>query len=412
MEGRKKHASWMDTFQDYPTPPGISENLAHGYTIIIDDVLHSLWELGRNTVLCWAPKGQGMALLVAPHYRIAEMVDIPNQNSVDAPTGSLIENIVSGSKLTTLEDLEKTAKAFDIEPRYIKLPFTPGEGLSLELITALVRRYSISLVKDRAVALLDIVGFSLLSPLEQVTQLNSLSYSVNAAHSKLLDREIKINFARTTTGDGFYIWNRTADIRANVDLYKFLHLILADNAIAQEKSTGKTTPLLRACLHVGAHYEYYQAVSLSPTTFSYIVGDVTIELARMIERSLPCQVLIGDFDVPMPNPQSGDIERINTIEFIKRTRDSIGQLHGINLSGDTIESIQCYLTGKEHEDGSFGINRYLISDKHGLTRNVFNAKINIHRKNEPPLYLGIQDSEMSAFEVMRVDDVTSLGSVD
>jgi hypothetical protein len=71
-------------------------------------------------------------------------------------------------------------------------------------------------VEDRAVILFDAVGFSLLTPLQQVVQLNSLSCSVNAAYAKLLDREININFARTTTGDGFYIWNRMRGVEANV----------------------------------------------------------------------------------------------------------------------------------------------------------------------------------------------------
>ena len=101
------------------------------------------------------------------------------------------------------------------EPVVIELPFSPEESMNADLTNALVRRYSISHVRDRAVVLVDIVGFSLLSPLEQVTQLNSLSYSVNAAHSRLMSKDIDINFARTTTGDGFYIWNRASNIRAN-----------------------------------------------------------------------------------------------------------------------------------------------------------------------------------------------------
>lgn len=83
----------------------------------------------------------------------------------------------------------------------------------------------------------------------------------------------------------------------------------------------------------------------------------------------------------------------------KRTR------HGVTLSGDIVESIRCYLTGKKREDGRFGINRYLIGDKHGLTRKVYNAKVHIHRKNEPALFLGIQDSEMDGFEAIQVDEV-------
>ncbi len=118
----------------------------------------------------------------------------------------------------------------------------------------------------------------------------------------MLSKTIDISFARTTTtGDGFYNWNRDRSIQANINLYHFMHLVLADNAIARAKSSGNVTPLLRAAFHVGGHYEFYQSEGLNPAIYSYIVGDVTIELARLIERTVPGQVVVGDCDVPMPD---------------------------------------------------------------------------------------------------------------
>ena len=233
-------------------------------------------------------------------------------------------------------------------------------------------------------ALFDIVNFTLYTPLEQVTQLNSLAYSVNAAHSKMLTKEIDISFARSTTGDGFYIWNRDRSIQANVNLYHFMHLVLADNAIARRKSKSNATPLLRTCFHLGGHYEFYQSEGLSPTIYSYIVGDVTIELARMIDRAMPGQVMVGDFRVPMPDLDTGLVSKIDTVEFIKKTQENLSSLKGLVLSGDEIESIKCYLTGEKTGDGAYSIAKYLISDKHGRTRNIYNAKINIYRKQAEP----------------------------
>jgi hypothetical protein len=284
------------------------------------------------------------------------------------------------------------------EPVAIPLPFVPGEDLSFEIIENVVKRYSISYVEDRTVVLFDIVGFSLYSPLEQVTQLNSLAFSVNSAFAKLLKSQIDINFARTTTGDGFYLWNRDQTVQANVNLYHFLHLVLADNAIARAKSSPNTTPLLRSCFHVGGHYEFYQSEGLSPTVFSYIVGDVTIELARMIDRAATGQVLVGDFWVPMTDRETGRLERIDTVHFIERAQKSLSNLEGLVLSGDEVEEIRCYLTGEKRDDGSFGIKRYRIADKHGRTRDVFNAKINIHRSKAEPIYLGAQSSELEEFK--------------
>ena len=64
---------------------------------------------------------------------------------------------------------------------------------------------------------------------------------------------------------------------------------------------------------------------------------------------------------------------------------------GLELAGDAIESIKCYLTGRAQADGTFTIRKLSINDKHGLTRNVFNAKINIYRCSGEPILLGIED---------------------
>jgi hypothetical protein len=207
-----------------------------------------------------------------------------------------------------------------------------------------------------------------------VTQLNSLSYSVNSAYSKMLSKKIGISFARTTTGDGYYVWNRDRSIQANVNLYHFMHLVLADNALARAKSSHNTTPLLRACFHMGGHYEFYQSEGLSPTVDSYIFGDVTIELARMIDRAMPGQILVGDFNAPMPDRKSLVTKRIDTVEFIERTQQTLSSLEGLRLSDDS------------------------IADKHGRTRNVYNAKVNIYRGSGEPVFLGVQERDLGAFK--------------
>ena len=83
--------------------------------------------------------------------------------------------------------------------------------------------------------------------------------------SKMFDKKMDINFARSSTGDGFYIWNRDLGNIANTHLYHFMHLALADNTIARRKAHGRTVPLLRACFHIGGCYEFYQANGLNPT---------------------------------------------------------------------------------------------------------------------------------------------------
>ncbi|MEQ9575285.1 MAG: hypothetical protein RLN77_06855, partial [Rhodospirillales bacterium] len=336
----------------------------------LDKELHRLWGLGRNIILAWTPAGQGIRVLVIPHYILGEMVARTAGEAADSL--QFVDEVIAGNTLTDEEGFDTIAKYFGYEPKLIRLSFTPGEDLSDDLLEALVRRYSISFIQNGAVALFDIVGFSLFSPLEQVTQLNSLAYSVNASFSKMLARNLDIQFARSTTGDGFYIWNRDRSVESNVNLYHLMHLVLADNAIARSKGKANTTPRLRASFHVGPHYEFYQSEGLRPTVYSYIVGDVTIELARMIDQALPGQIVVGDFRVDMRENDTGEIKRIGTSEFIERTRQSLSNLEGMVLSGENVESIQCYLTGERLDSGQFGVKRYILKDKHGLSRKVYN----------------------------------------
>ena len=383
MPEQYKRMSWLDSFKEFPAPAGVSEGLAREYAFVVDDALYEQWKLGNNLLLAWAPLDHGMLLLRVHHYELVEL------ESDDSDTDALINEVITGSKMIEPQRLKELAEIFRTDPIRIALPFIPGEGLNSGLISEMVKRYGISLVHDRAVALIDAVGFSLYSPIQQVTQLNSLSYSVNSAYSKLLGKEIDISFARSTTGDGFYLWNRSTGVQANVELYQFLLMILANNAIALGKSSNHSVPQLRACFHVGSHYEFYQEEGLSPTRFSYLVGDVTIELARMIDKSIPGQILIGDFSVSMCDGSSCETGEVDSVGFIQRTRDMVYHLDDIELSGDLVSSIKCYLTGPKVDDGGYAIERYLIGDKHGLQRHVFNAKVNIQRRHKPPIFLGI-----------------------
>ncbi len=379
----------------------------------LDGALHGQWALGGNLILVWASAENAMDLLVIPHYGLSEYAARPGNpaDKVNAPDGrsnnadDVIEDVISGSKHVEQDELARFCLLLGYEPTRIELPFTPGIDVPYSMIEMLVKRYGISYVEDRAVALFDIVGFSLLSPLEQVTQLNSLAYSVNSAYSKMLSNDIDISFARTTTGDGFYIWNRDRSIQANVNLYHFMHLVLADNAIANQKSASKMTPSLRAAFHVGGHYEFYQSEGLNPTLYSYIVGDVTIELARMLERALPGQVLVGDFWVPMPDGEHGHVVKIDTVQFIEKTQETLSSLKGLTLSGDHIDSIKCYLTGDRSEANEFGVHKYTIVDKHSRLRDVYNAKINIYRADTEPIFLGRQTSDLEAFETKSIEFV-------
>ena len=368
--------------------------------IFLDKCLHEHWGLGQNVILNWCADQDGMSLLVMPHYDVAKYsTDATGTTSRDPqsagrPSERFFTRLISGRRQLSPEQLDKVARLLHVDKIYVPLrQGLSGSPVETKIVEKMIKRYSISYVPNRAVALFDIVGFSLLTPFEQMTQLNSLSYSVNSAHSKMLNKEIDIDFARSTTGDGFYIWNREVGVEANTNLYHFMHLILADNAIARRKAEANTVPLLRACFHVGGSYEFHQAEGLNPTLYNYIVGDVTIELARMIERALPGQIFVGDFHARLPEFTEADSNLISldAIGFVDRAQEHLTKLNGLVLSGERIESIKCYLTGQRLRSGEFSIRKLTIGDKHGLSRSVFNAKINIYRESAAPILLGIED---------------------
>jgi hypothetical protein len=392
------YSPYLDQLAGFANEMGLRQrsNLVH-----LERCLHDQWALGQNSILSWTPLDDGILVLVVPHYAIAEYTAVP---AADAPnahrvSANFIMELISGERQLTLTQMQKVARLLNVEPRYLALrqPLT-GHSVETQIIEKMIRRYGINYVASRAVTLFDIVGFSLLTPFEQMTQLNSLSYSLNSAHAKMLEKDININFARSSSGDGFYIWNRDHGLEANLNLYHFMHIVLADNAIARSKATSKAVPRLRACFHVGSCYEFHQAEGLNPTIHDYIVGDVTIELARMIEAAVPGQILVGDFlaDLTgMPNEYAESQVHLDAVNFLARAQVSLEKLSGLELSGEKVSGIKCYLTGERLESGEFSVRKLQIKDKHGLSRVAYNAKVNIYRDHAQPILLGIEDRKLA-----------------
>ncbi|HEX5788359.1 MAG TPA: hypothetical protein VFY03_09285 [Woeseiaceae bacterium] len=368
-------------------------NLVH-----LERMLHEHWSLGQNNILSWAALDEGILILVVPHYAIAEYTTPRGDNLPPRVSAQFITELISGERQLTFTQMQKVARLLDVQPVYVRLrePLS-GHPVETQIIEKMIRRYGINYVASRAVTLFDIVGFSLLTPFEQMTQLNSLSYSLNSAQAKMMEQEVGINFARSSSGDGFYIWNRNDGLEANVNLYHFMHIVLADNAIARGKASSKAVPRLRACFHVGSCYEFHQAEGLNPTMHDFIVGDVTIELARMIEAALPGQILVGDF---LAQNNGGDTEHgqsqsnLDAITFLKRAQGNLAKLSGLELSGERVTAIKCYLTGENKGGGEFTIRKLQIRDKHGLCRVAYNAKVNIYRETAQPILLGIEDRKL------------------
>lgn len=399
-----KRATWLDLFAN---PDKGARNMAaveKDALSKLDDALFEFWNLGENVILAWTHDDRELRFLCVRHYTIAAAVRHDSgQVQQGTVAGDFINEILAGPKFMAPDRFQQVCREVGAEPHRIPVKYRIGKEVGTEPIDNLVRRYGVSLVRGRAVVLLDAVQFSLHPPLDQMAMLNSLAYSVNSAYRQLLSKDIQVNFARTTTGDGFYIWNRARTVEANIALYKLMMMILADNAVAQHKSDGAGVPKLRAAFHVGEHYEFHQVEALNPTTFSYIVGQVTIDLSRMIEKALPGQILLGDFETEVVDDATRQVTAYNTLDFVEKTAATLDQLRGLEISGDRIDNIRCYLTGQSIGGDRFPVNRYHIRDKHGTSRTVYNAKINIHRERAEPIFLGVQREGLAAFAADKVE---------
>jgi hypothetical protein len=390
-----KRSSWLETIANSMERDPSIDAESRAELAGLDEALFDAWNLGENIVLAWTGNGAVRRFLVIRHYGILEPFrEIDGTVAGNASGGEFTAELLARPKQASPAEFDALQAGFGEVAHVIEVPVRPGSRLDAALVSSLVRGYSVNLVRERAVMLLDIVGFSLYSPLEQVAMLNSLSYSVNSAYQQLISKHVRINFARSSTGDGFYIWNRARTPDANIALYKLMLLILSDNAVARSKARRFPVPQLRTAFHVGEHYEFCQVEALNPTTFSYIVGHVTIELSRIVEKALPGQIVLGDFTLAMLDSNAGPAGACDTIEFIARAEQTLRQLEGLSVAKDHIAGIRCYITGRSNARGGFEAARYVISDKHGLQRPVYNAKINIHLRDGEPVFPGLQHKDL------------------
>ncbi len=379
---------------------GVASDKTRQYLKYVDDELNRLWRLGRNAVVGWSTVDAGLEVLTVPQYLLPNL--FANH-----------EEILVGTTRRTQEELAEVADICEIEPYRIIVPEALRDcyvgDRSLEYLT---RRFGITKLTNKAVILFDIVGFSHYSPLEQVTALNSLSYSINVAYQRAVEHGLEVSLCYSTTGDGFYVWNRTDGLQANVDLFCFLMLVLADNTLGRKKGLVTTIPELRSGFHIGDCYEYFQAEGARPGTGSYIVGNATIQLARMVEKAVPYQILIGDFLASAGRDATTDDPEYNAPEFLRRAQERLSVFEDVNLSREKVVSIKCYLTGYELDDGSFNVCRYGFADKHGFSHAVYNAKVNLHRANGEEIFLGRMTRDLDTFAADRIETTDTADTLD
>jgi hypothetical protein len=368
----------------------------------LEAALRKQWRLGQNIVLCWSADERGLLVIFVPHYflgnycaRVGDGAD----GKADSDNEAFVRELISGRRRKQRDELFAIAERLDVAPGFIKLEAPLVEEAPVQdAVEQLIKRYGLSYVSDRAVLLFDIAEFSLFTPFEQASQLNSLSYSFNSAYNKLLAKGIEVHFSRTTTGDGYYLWNRELGPEANRDLFIFMLLVVADNAVARAASHGNTVPVIRTAFHIGSHYELYQAEGVNPTVHSYIVGDVTIELARMVGEALPDQILVGHFQSCLPANAELDGQtpgKVYTPTFIHYCSRALQAITGVQFAGKVIADTRCYLSGSSTAGDRRAARRFLIVDKHGLARHAYNLQARVQLQGAS-ITLGLDESSLPA----------------
>lgn len=356
----------------------------------IDIAVHTSWKLGKNMVVGWTPDEAGIQVCLAPCYRVL---------------GQATSNprLLDGRRMMNASAFHDACKILQVRPLRISVPFKIGGDRSKgeidpEVIDNLIRRYSIVQTPYRAVMLFDIVGFSKVSMIEQVAQLNSLEYSINNAARKLNDAGLDVELARSTVGDGFYVWNRARGLEADLRTYAALLLILADNRLAQLQAGAEShlVPQLRACFCVGSHYSYHQVEGTKPRGFEYIVGDVTISLARLIGKALPGQIMVGNFQRPL-DPLT---QMIDTVMFLARAEKVLARLSSLVIGEHAIREIRSSITGGKVPGrlAAVPLVKYQIADKHGYQHELFNIRAVVQREDADELELGLGAGELGRFE--------------
>lgn len=336
----------------------------------MDVVLRRQWRLGQNIVLCWAPDPRGLLTIVVPHYFLGNFTVGSGDAAATQENEAFIRTVIGGSHLKTHPEIFAIAKRLGVSTSFIKLDRALGDDPAvLAAADAVIARYGIGYTEQRAVLLFDIAEFSLYTPFEQASQLNSLSYSMNSAFNKLQREGVDVNFARTTTGDGYYVWNRDVGPYPDLDLLSFLFIVLMDNAIARREASGNTVPMIRSAYHVGSHYELFQAEGVNPTLFSYIVGDVTIKLARMLDKARAGQVLLGEFAAELPERRG----HFDANDFMRAAWEELTSLSNLQVAGQELRDIQ-------FRDASCGTDNpaaLRIVDKHGLEQHALNLHCDV-----------------------------------
>ncbi len=339
----------------------------------LKSTLRSVWRFGSVSLVGWTPTGNGIEVLAVPVTRLFEHVHLHRR-------------LLKGDRQMGRKTFDDVAAHLGMQPIEIRL----DAAIEPAAIEAAVSLYSFQHTDQRAVFLVDIVGFSLLAPEQQALQIATLEFALNLAGATIAERKGGARFLRSTTGDGFYVWSPDKGLEADLSLLAFVVMTLTFLGCLRRSSAAAGVPALRSCFGIGSHYTYRQPGASGASDTEFIVGQITIELARLIGAAAANQILVGSFSRHEP----GEPEAIDTVGFLVRASARMDWLNGLRLLPDArVERCALYLTGPRDAEGIFGALAIVVVDKHGVSHRCFNMKVNVFLSDGEPFYCGLQHDD-------------------
>lgn len=342
----------------------------------LHNIFHNIWRFGSNALVGWMATPGGIEILAVPKIRLFGTANPPRR-------------VFAGERRMGRATFLEVTAAFEVQPIEIRLDWAigtePGE-ISPERVANIFSTFAVIKTEQRAVFLLDIVGFSKLTPELQASQLSTLEFALNIAAEAARERGHAVDLMRSTTGDGFYVWNRNKGIDADIGLFVVLALfVIYFGSLKRQIVMPDAVPEIRTCIGIGSHYTYRQPTATGGEGSEYIVGDVTISIARLIDKARGGQILVGDFfrlDEAVNQWVSPDA-------FIERVGAALAKIGDITTPSGRLDRFAFYLTGPRDDEGRFRTQVLKVLDKHGIAHLCYNAKLNIHFDAGEPLYFGL-----------------------
>lgn len=342
--------------------------------------LYDLWQLGGVALVAWRPTRDGLEVLSVPKIRLFNAKDLPRR-------------VFAGDRLMGRQTFTEIAAALGIQSTELRALQPIGDqpgALPTAAVETVFAQFAVTKTDHRAVILIDIVGFSRFSPEEQACQLATLEFALNIAAEAAREQGLELELGKSTTGDGFYVWNRCKGFAADVNLLAALVLFLTYLSLLRRRvKIAAAVPTIRTAVSIGSHYSYRQPDREGRRDAEYIVGDVTISLARLMVQAAAEQIVIGEFQ--RPNDQTG--ETLSSDRFVQAVADRVAEMKELSILGNPLQRLAFYLTGPKLADGSFGIQKLRIVDKHGFEHTGYNGKINVFLQSGETFYCGLQHGD-------------------